>query len=251
MRACTHLGSAAAEDAEARAEIGRDWPGGFYCPATGRSSITRARVPRRAGRPPQVPPTLRCGSRTVIGEDKETKGPSRWLRACGTGSTRGCRGLKEEWRKHAASTTRRRTSISGTFARSRCWCSSSDRLGISDDELQADASSRSARSLHHARRAGRLDHPLHPLDRRLAFSSSCTCTCSAPCCTARTRSRASWLDLRMRFYLTLMEAFFGYCCRGGRCPTGRAGDVTSFGTVPFIGRTSAVDPRDYVGPTQR
>ena len=39
----------------------------------------------------------------------------------------------------------------------------------------------------------RVAHPLHPLDRRVACSSSwCTCTCFAGCCTAPIESRASF-----------------------------------------------------------
>jgi hypothetical protein len=56
---CTHLGCAPMNRFQpADPELGADWPGGFYCPCTARSSICRAACSRTC-RPPlnlKVPP---------------------------------------------------------------------------------------------------------------------------------------------------------------------------------------------------
>ena len=75
---CTHLGcSPQLKTAEARAEMGADWPGGFYCPCHGSKFDYAGRVFRGAPAPTnlRVPPyTFVAEAGLVIGEDKETKG---------------------------------------------------------------------------------------------------------------------------------------------------------------------------------
>ena len=73
-------------------------------------------------------------------------------------------------RSSSPSTTRRRTSTSGTTsARSRSGAGDPDRLGhLPHHELQAErAGSVRLGRVHHARRAGWLADPLHPFHRRL------------------------------------------------------------------------------------
>ena len=74
---CTHLGcSPQLKPAEAKAEMGADWVGGFYCPCHGSKFDLAGRVFRGAPAPTnlQVPPYTLTDTKLVIGEDKETKG---------------------------------------------------------------------------------------------------------------------------------------------------------------------------------
>ena len=75
---CTHLGcSPQLKAAEARAEMGADWPGGFYCPCHGSKFDYAGRVFRGAPAPTtlRVPPyTFTTDTAMVIGEDEKTKG---------------------------------------------------------------------------------------------------------------------------------------------------------------------------------
>jgi ubiquinol-cytochrome c reductase iron-sulfur subunit len=75
---CTHLGcSPQLRPADAKAEMGADWVGGFYCPCHGSKFDLAGRVFRGAPAPTnlKVPPyTLEADGTLVIGEDKETKG---------------------------------------------------------------------------------------------------------------------------------------------------------------------------------
>jgi len=75
---CTHLGcSPQMRPAEAKAEMGADWVGGFYCPCHGSKFDLAGRVFRGAPAPTnlKVPPyTLEADGKLLIGEDKETKG---------------------------------------------------------------------------------------------------------------------------------------------------------------------------------
>jgi ubiquinol-cytochrome c reductase iron-sulfur subunit len=74
---CTHLGcSPQLKSAEAKAEMGADWKGGFYCPCHGSKFDYAGRVFRGAPAPLnlKVPPyTLVSEGTLVIGEDKESK----------------------------------------------------------------------------------------------------------------------------------------------------------------------------------
>ena len=75
---CTHLGcSPQLKSAEAKAEMGADWPGGFYCPCHGSKFDYAGRVFRGAPAPTnlKVPPyTLVSETTLVIGEDENTRG---------------------------------------------------------------------------------------------------------------------------------------------------------------------------------
>jgi ubiquinol-cytochrome c reductase iron-sulfur subunit len=75
---CTHLGcSPQLKSAEAKAEMGADWMGGFYCPCHGSKFDYAGRVFRGAPAPTnlKVPPyTFLSDSTLLIGEDQETKG---------------------------------------------------------------------------------------------------------------------------------------------------------------------------------
>ena len=74
---CTHLGcSPQLKSAEAKAEMGGDWPGGFYCPCHGSKFDYAGRVFRGAPAPLNqvVPPYTLAQGKLTIGEDKETKG---------------------------------------------------------------------------------------------------------------------------------------------------------------------------------
>jgi ubiquinol-cytochrome c reductase iron-sulfur subunit len=75
---CTHLGcSPQLKSAEAKAEMGGDWTGGFYCPCHGSKFDYAGRVFRGAPAPTnlKVPPYTFVSDTTVlIGEDQETKG---------------------------------------------------------------------------------------------------------------------------------------------------------------------------------
>ena len=75
---CTHLGcSPQLKPADAKAEMGGDWVGGFYCPCHGSKFDYAGRVFRGAPAPTnlRVPPyTFVSDTTLVIGEDKEKKG---------------------------------------------------------------------------------------------------------------------------------------------------------------------------------
>ncbi len=75
---CTHLGcSPQMRPAEAKAEMGPDWVGGFYCPCHGSKFDLAGRVFRGAPAPTnlKVPPyTFVSDAQLVIGEDKDKKG---------------------------------------------------------------------------------------------------------------------------------------------------------------------------------
>ena len=74
---CTHLGcSPQLKTVEARAEMGGDWRGGFYCPCHGSKFDYAGRVFRGAPAPLnlEVPPYTLAEGKLTIGEDKETKG---------------------------------------------------------------------------------------------------------------------------------------------------------------------------------
>jgi len=75
---CTHLGcSPQLKSAEAKAEMGGDWPGGFYCPCHGSKFDLAGRVFRGAPAPTnlKVPPyTFLSDNTLLIGEDQEKKG---------------------------------------------------------------------------------------------------------------------------------------------------------------------------------
>jgi len=75
---CTHLGcSPQMKPAEAKAEMGPDWVGGFYCPCHGSKFDLAGRVFRGAPAPTnlKVPPyTFVSDAQIVIGEDKDKKG---------------------------------------------------------------------------------------------------------------------------------------------------------------------------------
>ena len=75
---CTHLGcSPQLRTAAAKAEMGADWVGGFYCPCHGSKFDYAGRVFRGAPAPTnlKVPPyTLVSETTLVIGEDEKNKG---------------------------------------------------------------------------------------------------------------------------------------------------------------------------------
>jgi ubiquinol-cytochrome c reductase iron-sulfur subunit len=75
---CTHLGcSPQLKAAEAKAEMGADWAGGFYCPCHGSKFDYAGRVFRGAPAPtnlPVPPYTFLSDNTLLIGEDKEKKG---------------------------------------------------------------------------------------------------------------------------------------------------------------------------------
>jgi ubiquinol-cytochrome c reductase iron-sulfur subunit len=75
---CTHLGcSPQLKPADAKAEMGSDWVGGFYCPCHGSKFDYAGRVYRGSPAPTNlvVPPyTFASDLALVIGEDQEKKG---------------------------------------------------------------------------------------------------------------------------------------------------------------------------------
>ena len=75
---CTHLGcSPQLKPAEAKAEMGGDWVGGFYCPCHGSKFDYAGRVFRGAPAPtnlPVPPYAFVSDGQLLIGEDKEKKG---------------------------------------------------------------------------------------------------------------------------------------------------------------------------------
>ncbi|MSP96737.1 MAG: ubiquinol-cytochrome c reductase iron-sulfur subunit [Betaproteobacteria bacterium] len=72
---CTHLGcSPQMKSGEARAEMGADWVGGFYCPCHGSKFDFAGRVYRGAPAPKnlEVPPyTYLSDAKILIGDDKK------------------------------------------------------------------------------------------------------------------------------------------------------------------------------------
>ena len=74
---CTHLGCSPQEKpASAKAEMGADWPGGFYCPCHGSKFDFAGRVFKGSPAPLNlvVPPyTLVSENKVVIGEDEKHK----------------------------------------------------------------------------------------------------------------------------------------------------------------------------------
>jgi ubiquinol-cytochrome c reductase iron-sulfur subunit len=74
---CTHLGCSPQEKpAEAKAEMGADWPGGFYCPCHGSKFDFAGRVFNGSPAPTNlvVPPyTVVSDTKVVIGEDEKSK----------------------------------------------------------------------------------------------------------------------------------------------------------------------------------
>jgi ubiquinol-cytochrome c reductase iron-sulfur subunit len=75
---CTHLGCSPQEKpASAKAEMGADWPGGFYCPCHGSKFDFAGRVFKGSPAPtnlPVPPYTVLADGSVVIGEDEKTKG---------------------------------------------------------------------------------------------------------------------------------------------------------------------------------
>lgn len=75
---CTHLGCIPqTKGVDAKAEMGADWTGGFYCPCHGSKFDLAGRVYKGSPAPTNlvVPPyTFVSDDRIVIGEDQETKG---------------------------------------------------------------------------------------------------------------------------------------------------------------------------------
>jgi ubiquinol-cytochrome c reductase iron-sulfur subunit len=75
---CTHLGCSPQEKtADAKAEMGADWPGGFYCPCHGSKFDFAGRVFKGSPAPInlEVPPyEMLSDNSLVVGEDKEKKG---------------------------------------------------------------------------------------------------------------------------------------------------------------------------------
>jgi ubiquinol-cytochrome c reductase iron-sulfur subunit len=74
---CTHLGCSPQEKpASAKAEMGADWPGGFYCPCHGSKFDFAGRVFSGSPAPTNlvVPPyTVVSDNKVVIGEDEKSK----------------------------------------------------------------------------------------------------------------------------------------------------------------------------------
>lgn len=72
---CTHLGCSPKEKgADAKAELGADWEGGFYCPCHGSKFDLAGRVYKGAPAPTnlEVPPhTYLSEGRILVGEDKK------------------------------------------------------------------------------------------------------------------------------------------------------------------------------------
>src|SRR2546423_4895778 len=74
---CTHLGCSPQEkQAQAKGEMGADWPGGFYCPCHGSKFDFAGRVWKGSPAPVNlvVPPyTVVSDSKAVTGEDEKKK----------------------------------------------------------------------------------------------------------------------------------------------------------------------------------
>ena len=74
---CTHLGCSPQEKkADAKGEMGADWPGGFYCPCHGSKFDFAGRVWKGSPAPVNliVPPyTVVSETKVVIGEDEKNK----------------------------------------------------------------------------------------------------------------------------------------------------------------------------------
>ncbi len=74
---CTHLGCSPQEKpADAKAEMGADWQGGFYCPCHGSKFDFAGRVFNGSPAPLNlvVPPYTMADGKLTIGEDEKTKG---------------------------------------------------------------------------------------------------------------------------------------------------------------------------------
>jgi len=75
---CTHLGcSPQTKGADAKAEMGGDWVGGFYCPCHGSKFDYAGRVYRGSPAPTnlEVPPYMYLSdAQLLVGEDQSTKG---------------------------------------------------------------------------------------------------------------------------------------------------------------------------------
>jgi ubiquinol-cytochrome c reductase iron-sulfur subunit len=74
---CTHLGcSPQLKGADAKAEMGGDWVGGFYCPCHGSKFDLAGRVYKGSPAPLNlvVPPYTLADGKLVIGQDDKTKG---------------------------------------------------------------------------------------------------------------------------------------------------------------------------------
>jgi ubiquinol-cytochrome c reductase iron-sulfur subunit len=75
---CTHLGCSPQEKpASDKAEMGADWPGGFYCPCHGSKFDFAGRVFKGSPAPTNltVPPyTVLADGTVMVGEDEKTKG---------------------------------------------------------------------------------------------------------------------------------------------------------------------------------
>jgi len=75
---CTHLGcSPQVKGADAKAEMGADWPGGFYCPCHGSKFDVAGRVYKGSPAPTnlEVPPYMYLSESTIlVGEDQQKKG---------------------------------------------------------------------------------------------------------------------------------------------------------------------------------
>jgi hypothetical protein len=171
---CTHLGcSPQLKPAAAKAEMGAIGPAGSTARATARSSTSPAESSRGAGAAQPAGAAVRVSDTTIlIGDDKRrgVENGSRWRR-CGTGSIRDALG-RSEWRKHAAEYYAPKNfnfwyyfgSLAMLVLGSRSSPGSSSRCTTSRTPI-----SRSARSSTSCATSGRLDHPLHPFHRRLAF----------------------------------------------------------------------------------
>ena len=72
---CTHLGCSPKEKgADAKAELGADWEGGFYCPCHGSKFDLAGRVYKGAPAPTnlEVPPHMYLSDgKILVGEDKK------------------------------------------------------------------------------------------------------------------------------------------------------------------------------------
>src|SRR3954467_14964952 len=74
---CTHLGCSPKEKgADAKAEMGADWPGGFYCPCHGSKFDLAGRVFKGSPAPINlaVPPYTMADGKVVLGADEKHKG---------------------------------------------------------------------------------------------------------------------------------------------------------------------------------
>ena len=250
--------AAAQEGRRRRADMGADWPGGFYCPCHGSKFDLAGRVfkgspapdePRRAAAPlrdatPRRDRRRHEGSLTwPSNKPPSLARPFNWVYLGRRSASR----WSALWKAQLVRVLRAeelQLLVLLRLARA-ARAGDPDRLGhLPDDELQARRGARLRLGrVHHARRAGRLAHPLHPLDRRLGvLHRASTCTCSAACCTARYRKPRElvWI-FGVLIYLTLMaEAFFGYLLPWGQMSYwGAQVIVNLFGTDPVHRRPTS------------